>query len=445
MKRILFLLVCLLSLFCRAQGVLTLDECLGMARQNNKRVSISLLQQESAHYQKKYALSNFLPQFSIEGMGLYSTVDGSFGVDGGTLPVVGADGMPTGVGAYFPGMDFGYEVGWMYGVGIRVQQPIFAGGKISAGYRLAKIEESVVGQNGRLTESEIILATTRAYADLVRADAILKVAVSYNGLLKELMRSVEKTVVRGVKTRNDLLKVEVRLSESELDLHRAENGRRLAAMNLCHHMGVSLHTSIEVSTELPMAEDIATDTSVDIGNRPEVLMLTDKSKAMRLKVKMARAEMLPRLGFVGEYGYMHGFRFAGKNLFGKWNLSVGLRLSIPIVGLGTYSRYRQAQVQFLQTQAEKEEKVGQMFLEATQARNRLDEASLELELARKRTDSATENLRVSGSQYHVGSETLSGYLEAQTLWLKAEQELIDARINRFLCWMEYRKTVGTLN
>ncbi len=445
MKRIYLLIMTLTPLLCQAQRVFTLHECIGLAKQNNKRVSISLFQQESAHYQRKYALSNFLPQFSIEGMGLYSTVDGSFGVDGGMLPVTGADRMPTGVEAYFPGMDFGYEVGWIYGAGIKMRQPVFAGGKISAGYRLAKIEESVVGQNGRLTESEIILATTRAYAGLVRADAILKVAVSYNGLLKELMRSVEKAMVRGVKTRNDLLKVEVHLSESELDLHRAENGRRLAAMNLCHHMGVSLHTSIKVSTELPMTEDIAADTSVDISNRPEVLMLTDKSKAMRLKVKMVRAEMLPRLGLVGEYGYMHGFRLAGKNLFAKWNLSVGLQFSIPIVGLGTYSRYRQAQVQFLQTQAEKEEKIGQMFLEAMQARNSLDEASLELGLARKRTDSATENLRVSGSQYHVGAETLSDYLEAQTLWLKAEQELIDAHINRFLRWMEYRKTVGTLN
>ena len=58
--------------------------------------------------------------------------------------------------------------------------------------------------------------------------------------------------------------------------------------------------------------------------------------------------------------------------------------------------------------------------------------------------SATENLRVSSRQYEAGVETLSDYLEAQVLWQRANQTLVETRINRFLRWIEYRKATGAV-
>ena len=295
-----------------------------------------------------------------------------------------------------------------------------------------------------MTESEIVVETTRAYATFVRAEDMRKIAISYNELLKELIRSVEKAMSNGVKTRNDLLKVEVKLNESELNLLRAKNACRLVAMNLCHYIGTSLDSTIKVSTELP-ATDYAITPSTDITNRPEVQMLAAKSEAMRQKVKMARAEMLPQIGLVGQYGYMHGLKLAGNNLFDKWNFAAGVQLSIPIIGLGSHSKYRQAQMNYREARAEEEDKLGLMTLEVTQAANNLEEAAFEVRLAEKGVTSATENLRVSSSQYRVGTETLSDHLEAQTLWLEAEQTLINARINQFLRWIEYRKVTGAIN
>lgn len=444
MKRIYILLWLLLPLMAMAQNPLSLEKCIELAKQNNKRISAAEFQSEAARYQRRGALSNYLPQFSITGTGLYSTINGALGMEGGLLPVVGADGIPTGAGAYFPGINFQYEVDWLYGAGIQVKQPIFTGGKITAGYKLSKAGETIALQNRRLTESEIVVETTRAYATFVRAEDMRKIAISYNELLKELIRSVEKAMSNGVKTRNDLLKVEVKLNESELNLLRAKNACRLAAMNLCHYIGTSLDSTIKVSTELP-ATDYAITPSTDITNRPEVQMLAAKSEAMRQKVKMARAEMLPQIGLVGQYGYMHGLKLAGNNLFDKWNFAAGVQLSIPIIGLGSHSKYRQAQMNYREARAEEEDKLGLMTLEVTQAANNLEEAAFEVRLAEKGVTSATENLRVSSSQYRVGTETLSDHLEAQTLWLEAEQTLINARINQFLRWIEYRKVTGAIN
>ena len=100
---------------------------------------------------------------------------------------------------------------------------------------------------------------------------------------------------------------------------------------------------------------------------------------------------------------------------------------------------------YREARAEEEDKLGLMTLEVTQAANNLEEAAFEVRLAEKGVTSATENLRVSSSQYRVGTETLSDHLEAQTLWLEAEQTLINARINQFLRWIEYRKVTGAIN
>lgn len=165
---------------------------------------------------------------------------------------------------------------------------------------------------------------------------------------------------------------------------------------------------------------------------------------MRQKVNMARAEMLPQLGLFGQYGYTNGLKLNGSKLFDDWNFLIGMQLSIPIGNWSSHAKYRSAQMQYKQSQAEESEKLELMELEVTQAINNLDEAALELRLAESGCASATENLRVSSIQYSVGKESLTNYLEAQTLWLQAEQTLVDAKINQYLRLLEYKKKSGTL-
>lgn len=47
--------------------------------------------------------------------------------------------------------------------------------------------------------------------------------------------------------------------------------------------------------------------------------------------------------------------------------------------------------------------------------------------------------------YDSGTETLSGLLEAQTLWQLANRDSVESDINRFLAWLSYLKTTGDLN
>ena len=444
MKKLNIIFMLLIAPICTmAQERLTLDECLELAKSHNKRIEASNFQIESAKYEKRATLSNYFPTVALTGGSLYSTSEYTLGMEGGLLPVVGMDGLPTGAGAFFPGIDINYRVDWVYSAGVQFKQPIFMGGKIIAGHKMGKLGESIALQSHRLTESEVIFETAQAYANVVRASEMCKVATAYNGLLVELKRTVDKAFERGIKSHNDVLKVEVKLNESELNLRRAENALRLATMNLCHYIGYTLTTQIEVDNNIFIPH--YNNANADISLRPEVQLLSQKSEFMRQKVNMAKGAILPEIGLIGQYGYINGAQLNGSKLFNDWNFAVGVQLSIPIFNLSSHAKYRSAQMQYRQSQVEESEKLELMTLEVTQAINNLDEAAYELHLAESGRQSATENLRVSSSQYTVGKESLTDYLEAQTLWLQSEQVFVDAKVNQFLRLLDYKKKSGVLN
>lgn len=445
MKRTIIYLLAILPFAVHSQTTLTLDDCIRLAKENNKRIEASEQQLRASLYQRRSAKALFFPSFSLTGNALYSTADGSYSSGPGQLPVLGADGEPTGQSAFFPGIGLAYDLGWIYTGGIKVEQPIYMGGKIQAGYRMAKIGLEMARQNKRLTESEVIVETSRSYAGVVKAKELMLVAESYHDLLTELMRTVEIARRHGMKSQNDVLKVKVKLNESELDLRRAQNGHRLAMMNLCHYIGRPLTDKIETDSLLPEYGNASAQDN-GIFNRPEYLMLEQKSELARQQITVARSEHLPQVGLVGQYGYMNGIELNGRKVLDNWNFLVGLQVSVPIFDFGyRINKIRSAKAQYAQIQAEREDTDEQLTLEMTQSFNNLDEAFLEKKLAESSVISAEENLRASRLQYEKGTELLSDYLEAQTLWQQARQTQVEARVNCFIRWLEYRKATGQIN
>ncbi len=446
MKRIIDIFIFMLvPALCVAQERLTLEECLVLAKEKNQLIEAANYGMQKAGYDARSVKANFFPAVSLTGMGIYTTAQGKYSSGSGMLPVFGMDGNPTGASAYFPGIDLAYEVGMMYNAGIKLEQPVYMGGKIRQGYRMQQLGSELARQNVKLTEQQVVVETSKAYANVVRAKEMLGVANAYNNLLKELVRSVGKARKQGLKSQNDLLKVTVKLNESELNVRRAENGYRLASMNLCHYIGYGLASKIEVDTLLPALDyDISYDTG-SITNRPEYVMLEKKSELARRNVAFTRSEGLPQIGVMGEYGYLQGFKLNDNTMFGDWNLLVGVKVSIPIYNFGNKAnKVRSAKAAYKQAVAEQQEKNQLLQLEMTQAANNLNEAALELQLAESSVASASENMRVSKRGYELGVESITDYLEAQTLWHQAKETLVDARVNRYLLLIEYLKASGRL-
>lgn len=445
MKRfVLFLALCtILTPALRAQQTLSLDECLQRAAEHNRRIAASEARITAAEREARAMRANFLPSLSLTGTALYSTADGGLNLPGGMLPVFdAATGAPLPQTAYFPGVDLEYDLDWIYNAGVKLEQPVFLGGKVRTGYRMARLGSDLARESRRQTESEVVVETSRAYADVVKARGLERVASQYKALLEELLRNVRSACNHGLKPQNDVLRVEVKLGESELNLRRARNAVRLASMNLCHWVGLPLDTPIETSDRLPA---VTTRPEGSVEERPEYRMLDRQTQLAAQQVKLARGERLPQVALVGSYGYAHGAAVNGQPLLGSWNFMAGVNISIPIFHFGGRTdKVRAAQARYEQSRLEREEKNALLTLEMTRSANDFDEASLELQLAETTIRSADENLRISKLRYEAGSETLSDYLESQALWQSAHERCITARVTLYLRWLELRRTLGQL-
>ena len=447
-KKFILSLALGVALSASAQEVLTLEQCRDMALKHNKEMAAAYQQTQAAHHTMKSYWGNFFPNISLNGLGLYSTADGSLGIPGGNLPTFipmkGGQIVPNGGFAYFPGFDLNYKVGWMYTGGVQIEQPLYMGGKIRAAYRMAQLGKEMSQLNETLTAHEVILKTEQAYALVIKAEEMKKVAHTYQSLLHELMKNVESARQHGLKPQNDVMKVQVRLNESELSTRKAENALRLATMNLCHLIGKPLDTSLKVSDQLPIVQEAAAQ-SMDISGRPEYSILEKQVAIAQQEVRLNRSELLPKIGIRASYDYVHGLDVNQRPFFDKGGFTALLNVSVPLFHFGErMQKVKAAKAKLEQTRLQQMNMNEKMLLELTQAANNLDEARLEQELAERSLVQAEENMRISGKQYEVGLETLTDHLEAQVLWQQAYENKVDAHFQYYLSYIAYLKATGML-
>lgn len=461
MKRINTIILCTLvaAVSVSAQtDTLTIERCRELALRNNKELhSAGLLLDQTIH-RRKSTKALFFPDISLNGFAVYSTGNGAFGVD--MTPILGAAGalidglhgagtsslIAQKYGSMLPKeLDIDYELGWIYGGHLMLKQPIFMGGKIAAGYRMSKLAVLLGRQNRLKTETEVIEKADQAYATLVKANELRMVALKYRELLTELERNVESAVRHGMRLETDRMKVLVKLNEAELQVRRAENGIRLATMNLCHVIGLPLTEKPAISFRYPVVDDARTLYPDDVTLRPEYAMLDYQVQIAEQKEKMVRSEMLPQLALLATYGYTNGVQVMDRPLLDSWSFNGGVTLSVPLFHFGErYHKLKVARLQKEQAEMEKEDKVEMMRLELASSANNLDEARLECELAEKSLAQAEKSMELSHKQYLAGTETLSDYLEAQVQWQQAWQTCVDANFRHYLGSVRYLKATGRL-
>ncbi len=438
-----------MAAYLPAQETISLKQCREAALKNNKEMAAAVKQTESARYTMKSYWGNFFPNITAKGIGLYSNAEGKYSSGSGNLPTFqpNAEGqfVQNGGFAYFPGLDLNLKIGTVYVGGVQVEQPVFMGGKIIAAYKMAKLGKEMSQLNEILTETEVILKTDEAYANVVKAKELSKVAKAYKATLEELMKNVESAYKHGLKPQNDVLKVKVKLNESELAERKAENALRLATMNLCHVIGRPLTSTIEVEEGFPEMEKQYTETTMDITTRPEYAILGKQEAMAKQQVTLNRSELLPKIGVVGAYQYAHGIELNDQTMFDKGAFSVMLNVSVPLFHFGERTnKVKAAKAKLGQIRYERENTNERMMLELAQAVNNLDESRLESEISDRSLEQAEENMRISKKQYEVGLETLSNYLEAQTLWQKAYSTKVDAHFQLYISYITYQKAAGLL-
>ncbi len=439
---------------------ITLEQCREMAIENSYNLRSADEKILSAGDILKAYQANSLPNFSFSGSYLYSTLSFSEAIKGGYLPtfspdlatgemvpnIVGAaaDGSPIFSSyAYMPDMLFELEVGSMLSAGIQAAQPIYMGGKVSTATRLAKVGVAAAEIERDLTSADVSLSADEAFYTYLKVSEMLHSADAYRTAVDEFYRQVESLYKNGMCTKNDLMKIQVKVNEAELTQMKAKNGVILSRMNLCYIIGLPISTlELNVVDDFNMQQGV--DSSLDVTSRPEFKLLEKSIEAKELEVALAKSDFLPSISAVASYNYAYGVKFNGDALMGsKPSFTGGVMVNIPIFHWGEGRRkVSAARRQVTIAENGRADMVQKMTLQLQQSINAYNEAQAEVDLMERTVEQAQENMRQSAKQYAAGMETISNYLEAQAIWQKAMGDLVEARSNQRLAYAAYCRYRG---
>lgn len=454
----------------------SLDSCRAMALSNNKELMVKAERVRQAGYQRKQAFAAYLPALDFAGGYTYNqkklslfdsdqllptksfnlaTQSYEFNVVTNPIthqPVTTPDGTPIpSEVALIPKEAMEFDIHNVFFGAVTLTQPIYMGGKIVAMNRLAKIQEEA---NRMLQENEsqnVIYAVDAAYWTVVSLNAKHRLAKSYVNLLDTLDRNVKLMLDQGVATRSDLLSVDVKLNEANVDLLKVENGLSLSRMALAQICGLPVHSDINVADEgvaqaIPSAE-IATRYNMEevYSRRPDLRALEMASEATVQQKRVALSEMLPNIALIGSYSFTNPNMFDGfKNRFGG-AFSVGVMVKIPLWHWGgNYNGYRAARSAETISKIQVADAREKIDLQVSQAAYKAQEAVKTYLATESNLAKAQENLRTATLGFRVGVITTDDVMAAQTAWLKAHSENIDAMIDVKLCDVYLSKVLGTL-
>ena len=480
----LFLLTILLHLtfIVKAQTSLSLDSCRALALTNNKDLLISHEKINAAHYQRKAAFTNYLPNFSATGAymrnqkefsllnndqkaalsGLGSNLAGPIGQAAAGIiatypelaPLISSlsGSLPAALDQAGNSLVDALRTDTrnVYAGAITLTQPLYMGGKIRAYNKITKYAEELARQQHNGGMQEVIMSTDQAYWQVISLVNKKKLAEGYLKLLQQLDSDVEKMIAEGVATKADGLSVRVKVNEAEMTLTKVEDGLSLARMLLCQLCGLDLSSPITLADEnmenIPL---IPTDTHFDLStayeNRPEIRSLELATQIYKQKVNVTRAEHLPSIALMGNYMVTNPSDFNSfENKFkGMWNVGVMVQLPIWHWGEGIYkTKAAKAEARIAQYQLQDARE--KIELQVNQAAFKVNEAGKKLVMASQNMEKAEENLRYATLGFREGVIATSNVLEAQTAWLSAQSEKIDAQIDVKLTEIYLKKSLGTL-
>ena len=446
MKRAFVLSLALLaSAFVYGQRTLTLDECRSLAIQNNKELQIAGEKVRVAGYDKQAALTKYFPQVSAMGTYMRNQKDINL-LDDKTVAGLGKL-LPIDVGA-FTHLDI--QDVWLGNVSL--VQPVFMGGKIIAYNQITKYAKELAQSMNDLKLQDVIYKTDEAYWQVVSLVNKKKLADSYVSLLPKMDTDVQALIEEGVATQVDGMSVRVKLNQAEMAQTKVDNGLALSRMALAQLCGLPLEESLALADEniesLPESASSTGSYSVEEAfiNRQELKSLDYAVRIYKKKEKIALAEHLPSVALTANYLVTNPNSFNGfKNDFGGM-FNVGVAVQVPISGWweGTYKR-NAARAETHIKQLELDDAKEKIELQVNQSVYKVNEAGKKLTASSRNKEKAEENLRHATIGFEEGVIPALNLMEAQTAWVEAQSDLIDAQIEVKLTDVYLSKALGRLS
>ena len=401
--------------------IYTLDECISEAVGNNMKLRNADNQIAMSAEQRKEAYTKYFPTLSATGAGFISN-RGLLQMNMGDQSISLAK---NGVGA-----------------GITAMQPVFAGGQIINGNKLAKVGEDVSKLQRGLSENDVRLNAETYYWQAVMLKEKLRTLDQMDKQLVSVEEDAKAAVEAGVRNLNDLLQVQLRKNETRTSRIQVGNSLTTVCDMLAQVMGhagesidVSYTFSGESNPESPQQYFLSPETA--LFSTREYQLLDKQIEADRLNYKLAVGKNLPSVAVGGGYLYNNIMDKSQNNLVGM------LTVSVPISSWwgGSHDMKRQ-RIQLANAVLDKQDKSEKLIIRMRKAWNDMNDAYKQVSIAQESIEQSEENLRLNTDYYQAGTATISDLLDAQTLYQQSRDKYVESFTNFEVKKREYLQATG---
>lgn len=422
----------------------SLAQCQELALKNNAEVDEAALEIQAARETKAAAFTRYFPKVTAMAAGLVAADPlVKIQTHGGNLPVY--DGNPANLAsatqfAYMPGGTMS-AAGRATVLSLAAVQPVYVGGRLRNGNRLAEVGEKVAEEKAVLSRRDVKARTEEKYWRLVTLTEKLRTLEAYERLLAEIDRQASDGVAAGLLTRNDQLKVALKRAEAGVDRRRLEDGLRLSARDLRHHIGLPQADAMPLGDGLPTPLDptpLKGSEAGAVSRRPEMHLLESSVTAERLQSALKRGEMLPTLS-VGASVY----RADIEGMPGTTNALVFGMLSAPLSDIWTVSHELASQRAKEAIARRKLDDTRELLgLEVEKTWSDLAAAWQATQVSERAVEQSEVNLTEESDRHTNGLVSFSDLLEAQVLRQQALDRRIDLRGDYWLKRSAYLRAIA---
>ena len=444
-KAFLTVACCVWGLVVSAQQTYTCEQLIDSARANNVAISNGRLGVEAAHQQRKEAFTKFFPNVSATGLWFNANkamAEMNINLAEQIPPALGAalaQSMPPEALASLgePMSMAMMKHGTL--ASVTALQPVFAGGQIVNGNKLARVGEEVSRLQLQMADDEVETKVSQYFWQLVSLEEKKRTLAAVDTMLVDIHKDVSLAVKAGLVLRNDLLQVELRRNEVESQKVKVDNAMVLVRMLLVQYCGLKDDRFL---LDLPSAElsdplALKCDHEQALAATPEYQLLDKQVEAASLQRKMAIGEQLPSVAVGAGYNY--------HNLLGN-DQSFGMvfaTISVPISGWwGGSHAIKRKKIAHQQAMEQMDDNAQLLRIRMQGAWNDVEEAYRQLDIAKRSIAQAEENLRISRNTYRAGTITMSDLLQAQLLYQQALDKHTDALADYHNKVVAYRHAVG---
>lgn len=328
---------------------------------------------------------------------------------------------------------------------VSVSQPVFMGGKLIELYRTARSTAEMASLSASKEQDDILIKVDEAYWRVISVQKKQQLAQKYCDLLDTMYRNVLVLQEAEMATPADITKVRVKLNEAQMSLAKANSGLALSKMLLFQMCGLDLMGNYEVVETLDLQSRHNLE-HIDMdevrAHRPELQLLSKGQEIANSGVKIAAASLMPNLVVTGNYIVTNPNMFNGvSNEFGGM-FTVGAVLNVPICHPTAIYTLKAAKHKRNEMQYKMQEASEMIELQVNKLNYELGVANAKLTQAQTNLTNAEENLAMAQESFAAGVISSSDLLAAQTAWLSACSEVLDANIEVQMDYLYLNQALG---